>query len=92
MGGAEWSSAVEMCLCVSTSRSGPFKRVFLPPLTVRLRLCFQVPRVPMHTLAMVVPPQEPDRTPQDNSPPLLGVVKGQYVATRRIAANWGEFC
>uniref|UniRef100_A0A8C3U9F2 K Homology domain-containing protein n=1 Tax=Catharus ustulatus TaxID=91951 RepID=A0A8C3U9F2_CATUS len=35
----------------------------------------QVPRVPVHTLAMVVPPQEPDRTPQENSPPLLGVVK-----------------
>uniref|UniRef100_A0A8C3ML47 Uncharacterized protein n=1 Tax=Geospiza parvula TaxID=87175 RepID=A0A8C3ML47_GEOPR len=44
----------------------------------------QVPRVPVHTLAMVVPPQEPDRTPQENSPPLLGVVKGQYVATQRI--------
>uniref|UniRef100_A0A8C9ACA9 Ankyrin repeat and KH domain containing 1 n=1 Tax=Prolemur simus TaxID=1328070 RepID=A0A8C9ACA9_PROSS len=36
----------------------------------------QVPRVPMHTLAMVVPPQEPDRTPQENSPALLGVQKG----------------
>ncbi|XP_037252452.1 ankyrin repeat and KH domain-containing protein 1 isoform X11 [Falco rusticolus] len=36
----------------------------------------QVPRVPVHTLAMVVPPQEPDRTPQESSPPLLGVVKG----------------
>uniref|UniRef100_A0A803W6X2 Ankyrin repeat and KH domain containing 1 n=1 Tax=Ficedula albicollis TaxID=59894 RepID=A0A803W6X2_FICAL len=36
----------------------------------------QVPRVPVHTLAMVVPPQEPDRTPQENSSPLLGVVKG----------------
>uniref|UniRef100_U3K437 Ankyrin repeat and KH domain containing 1 n=1 Tax=Ficedula albicollis TaxID=59894 RepID=U3K437_FICAL len=35
----------------------------------------QVPRVPVHTLAMVVPPQEPDRTPQENSSPLLGVVK-----------------
>uniref|UniRef100_A0A8C9EW87 K Homology domain-containing protein n=1 Tax=Pavo cristatus TaxID=9049 RepID=A0A8C9EW87_PAVCR len=34
----------------------------------------QVPRVPVHTLAMVVPPQEPDRTPQENSPPLVGVV------------------
>uniref|UniRef100_A0A452GNV8 K Homology domain-containing protein n=1 Tax=Gopherus agassizii TaxID=38772 RepID=A0A452GNV8_9SAUR len=32
----------------------------------------QVPRVPMHALAMVVPPQEPDRAPQENSPPLLG--------------------
>uniref|UniRef100_A0A7M4E175 Ankyrin repeat and KH domain containing 1 n=1 Tax=Crocodylus porosus TaxID=8502 RepID=A0A7M4E175_CROPO len=32
----------------------------------------QVPRVPVHTLPMVVPPQEPDRTPQENSPPLLG--------------------
>lgn len=37
---------------------------------------FKVPRVPVHTLAMVVPPQEPDRTPQENSPPLVGVVKG----------------
>ncbi|XP_036080566.1 ankyrin repeat and KH domain-containing protein 1 isoform X2 [Rousettus aegyptiacus] len=36
----------------------------------------QVPRVPMHTLAMVVPPQEPDRTSQENSPALLGVQKG----------------
>ncbi|XP_040828533.1 ankyrin repeat and KH domain-containing protein 1 isoform X1 [Ochotona curzoniae] len=36
----------------------------------------QVPRVPMHTLAMVVPPQEPDRTLQENSPALLGVQKG----------------
>uniref|UniRef100_A0A7M4E2E4 Ankyrin repeat and KH domain containing 1 n=1 Tax=Crocodylus porosus TaxID=8502 RepID=A0A7M4E2E4_CROPO len=35
----------------------------------------QVPRVPVHTLPMVVPPQEPDRTPQENSPPLLGVQK-----------------
>ncbi|XP_061859025.1 ankyrin repeat and KH domain-containing protein 1 isoform X10 [Colius striatus] len=35
----------------------------------------QVPRVPVHALAMVVPPQEPDRTPQETSPPLLGVVK-----------------
>ncbi|XP_030429080.1 ankyrin repeat and KH domain-containing protein 1 isoform X6 [Gopherus evgoodei] len=35
----------------------------------------QVPRVPMHALAMVVPPQEPDRAPQENSPPLLGVQK-----------------
>ncbi|XP_014446274.1 ankyrin repeat and KH domain-containing protein 1 isoform X1 [Tupaia chinensis] len=36
----------------------------------------QVPRVPMHTLPMVVPPQEPDRTSQENSPALLGVQKG----------------
>ncbi|XP_012583286.1 PREDICTED: ankyrin repeat and KH domain-containing protein 1 isoform X4 [Condylura cristata] len=36
----------------------------------------QVPRVPMHTLAMVVPPQEPDRTSQENSPAVLGVQKG----------------
>ncbi|KFV48801.1 Ankyrin repeat and KH domain-containing protein 1, partial [Tyto alba] len=36
----------------------------------------QVPRVPVHTLAMVVPPQEPDRTPPESSPPLLGVMKG----------------
>ncbi|XP_012583287.1 PREDICTED: ankyrin repeat and KH domain-containing protein 1 isoform X6 [Condylura cristata] len=35
----------------------------------------QVPRVPMHTLAMVVPPQEPDRTSQENSPAVLGVQK-----------------
>ncbi|XP_036917823.1 ankyrin repeat and KH domain-containing protein 1 isoform X9 [Sturnira hondurensis] len=35
----------------------------------------QVPRVPVHTLAMVVPPQEPDRTSQENSPALLGVQK-----------------
>nr|XP_014685114.1 ankyrin repeat and KH domain-containing protein 1 isoform X3 [Equus asinus] len=35
----------------------------------------QVPRVPMHTLAMVVPPQEPDRTSQENSPAILGVQK-----------------
>ncbi|XP_054345210.1 ankyrin repeat and KH domain-containing protein 1 isoform X26 [Pongo pygmaeus] len=40
----------------------------------------QVPRVPMHTLAMVVPPQEPDRTSQENSPALLGVQKA--VSTR----------
>ncbi|XP_044082185.1 ankyrin repeat and KH domain-containing protein 1 isoform X1 [Neovison vison] len=36
----------------------------------------QVPRVPMHTLAMVVPPQEPDRTSQENPAALLGVQKG----------------
>ncbi|KAK7797973.1 hypothetical protein U0070_022331 [Myodes glareolus] len=36
----------------------------------------QVPRVPVHTLAMVVPPQEPDRTSQEMSPALLGVQKG----------------
>ncbi|XP_062044994.1 ankyrin repeat and KH domain-containing protein 1 isoform X3 [Lepus europaeus] len=36
----------------------------------------QVPRVPVHTLAMVVPPQEPDRTLQENSPALIGVQKG----------------
>ncbi|XP_044082192.1 ankyrin repeat and KH domain-containing protein 1 isoform X8 [Neovison vison] len=35
----------------------------------------QVPRVPMHTLAMVVPPQEPDRTSQENPAALLGVQK-----------------
>ncbi|XP_060271826.1 ankyrin repeat and KH domain-containing protein 1 isoform X7 [Ovis aries] len=35
----------------------------------------QVPRVPMHTLAMVVPPQEPDRTLQETSPAVLGVQK-----------------
>ncbi|XP_030683922.1 ankyrin repeat and KH domain-containing protein 1 isoform X12 [Nomascus leucogenys] len=40
----------------------------------------QVPRVPMHTLAMVVPPQEPDKTSQENSPALLGVQKA--VSTR----------
>ncbi|XP_039181932.1 ankyrin repeat and KH domain-containing protein 1-like isoform X1 [Crotalus tigris] len=36
----------------------------------------QVPRVPMHALAMVVPPQEPDRAPQENPPPLLTLPKG----------------
>ncbi|KAH0618081.1 hypothetical protein JD844_017061, partial [Phrynosoma platyrhinos] len=36
----------------------------------------QVPRVPMHALAMVVPPQEPDRAPQDNPPALLSLPKG----------------
>uniref|UniRef100_A0A670J0F4 Ankyrin repeat and KH domain containing 1 n=1 Tax=Podarcis muralis TaxID=64176 RepID=A0A670J0F4_PODMU len=36
----------------------------------------QVPRVPMHTLAMVVPPQEPDRAPQENPPALLSLPKG----------------
>ncbi|XP_048371427.1 ankyrin repeat and KH domain-containing protein 1 isoform X2 [Sphaerodactylus townsendi] len=36
----------------------------------------QVPRVPMHALAMVVPPQEPDRTPQENPPVLLSLPKG----------------
>ncbi|XP_023371662.1 ankyrin repeat and KH domain-containing protein 1 isoform X12 [Otolemur garnettii] len=35
----------------------------------------QVPRVPMHTLAMVVPPQEPDRTSQEHSPAPIGVQK-----------------
>uniref|UniRef100_A0A673U4H7 K Homology domain-containing protein n=1 Tax=Suricata suricatta TaxID=37032 RepID=A0A673U4H7_SURSU len=35
----------------------------------------QVPRVPTHTLAMVVPPQETDRTSQENSPALSGVQK-----------------
>uniref|UniRef100_A0A670XYA2 Ankyrin repeat and KH domain containing 1 n=1 Tax=Pseudonaja textilis TaxID=8673 RepID=A0A670XYA2_PSETE len=35
----------------------------------------QVPRVPMHALAMVVPPQEPDRAPQENPPPLLTLQK-----------------
>ncbi|XP_050650929.1 ankyrin repeat and KH domain-containing protein 1 isoform X13 [Macaca thibetana thibetana] len=41
----------------------------------------QVPRVPMHTLAMVVPPQEPDRTSQENSPALLG---GQKAVSTRL--------
>ncbi|XP_021082337.1 ankyrin repeat and KH domain-containing protein 1 isoform X4 [Mesocricetus auratus] len=36
----------------------------------------QVPRVPVHTLAMVVPPQDPDRASQETSPALLGVQKG----------------
>ncbi|XP_077165629.1 ankyrin repeat and KH domain-containing protein 1 isoform X7 [Paroedura picta] len=36
----------------------------------------QVPRVPMHALAMVVPPQEPDRTPQETPPALLSLPKG----------------
>ncbi|XP_053098830.1 ankyrin repeat and KH domain-containing protein 1 isoform X8 [Hemicordylus capensis] len=35
----------------------------------------QVPRVPMHALAMVVPPQEPDRAPQENPPALLSLPK-----------------
>uniref|UniRef100_A0A8C0WTZ2 K Homology domain-containing protein n=1 Tax=Castor canadensis TaxID=51338 RepID=A0A8C0WTZ2_CASCN len=35
----------------------------------------QVPRVPMHTLPMVVPPQEPDRTLQETTSALLGVQK-----------------
>jgi len=52
------------------------QNVFFFPLSLCLWLCFKVPRVPVHTLAMVVPPQEPDRTPPENSPPLLGVVKG----------------
>ncbi|XP_019475842.2 protocadherin gamma-A8-like [Meleagris gallopavo] len=54
----------------------------------------QVPRVPVHTLAMVVPPQEPDRTPQENSPPLVGVVKGggaaRAVRSVRLAGGGGE--
>lgn len=41
-----------------------------------LELILQVPRVPMHALAMVVPPQEPDRAPQENPPPLLTLQKG----------------
>ncbi|GAB1301586.1 Ankyrin repeat and KH domain-containing 1 [Apodemus speciosus] len=36
----------------------------------------QVPRVPIHTLAMVVPPQEPDRASQETSTAPLGVQKG----------------
>ncbi|XP_069055397.1 ankyrin repeat and KH domain-containing protein 1 isoform X3 [Pleurodeles waltl] len=36
----------------------------------------QVPRVPMHALAMVVPPQEPDKAPQDEAPLILEVDKG----------------
>nr|XP_015094978.1 ankyrin repeat and KH domain-containing protein 1 isoform X10 [Vicugna pacos] len=44
----------------------------------------QVPRVPVHTLAMVVPPQEPDRTSQENSPALLGV---QKAVSSRIPAG-----
>ncbi|XP_048187323.1 ankyrin repeat and KH domain-containing protein 1 isoform X11 [Perognathus longimembris pacificus] len=35
----------------------------------------QVPRVPMHTLPMVVPPQEPDRTSQETSSSQLGAQK-----------------
>ncbi|KAK2116840.1 Ankyrin repeat and KH domain-containing protein 1 [Saguinus oedipus] len=45
----------------------------------------QVPRVPMHTLAMVVPPQEPDRTSQENSPALLGVQKALIQQSNGIA-------
>ncbi|KAL6083417.1 hypothetical protein STEG23_013165, partial [Scotinomys teguina] len=36
----------------------------------------QVPRVPIHTLATVVPPQDPDRTSQETSAALLGAHKG----------------
>ncbi|XP_029439484.1 ankyrin repeat and KH domain-containing protein 1-like isoform X2 [Rhinatrema bivittatum] len=36
----------------------------------------QVPRVPVHTLAMVVPPQEPDRAPQDDVSSLPATEKG----------------
>lgn len=32
----------------------------------------------MHALAMVVPPQEPDRAPQENPPALLSLPKGLY--------------
>ncbi|XP_066481474.1 ankyrin repeat and KH domain-containing protein 1 isoform X5 [Tiliqua scincoides] len=35
----------------------------------------QAPRVPMHALAMVVPPQEPDKAPQENPPTLLNLPK-----------------
>nr|XP_042120425.1 ankyrin repeat and KH domain-containing protein 1 isoform X8 [Peromyscus maniculatus bairdii] len=45
----------------------------------------QVPRVPIHTLATVVPPQEPDRTSQETSPALLGVHKA--VSTRVPAGS-----
>ncbi|XP_051058333.1 ankyrin repeat and KH domain-containing protein 1 isoform X7 [Phodopus roborovskii] len=45
----------------------------------------QVPRVPIHTLAMVVPPQEPDRTSQETTPALLGVQKA--VSTRVPAGS-----
>ncbi|XP_012968171.1 ankyrin repeat and KH domain-containing protein 1 isoform X7 [Mesocricetus auratus] len=45
----------------------------------------QVPRVPVHTLAMVVPPQDPDRASQETSPALLGVQKA--VSTRVPAGS-----
>ncbi|XP_070603049.1 ankyrin repeat and KH domain-containing protein 1 isoform X3 [Erythrolamprus reginae] len=47
-----------------------------PPSQDQSQLILQVPRVPMHALAMVVPPQEPDRAPQENPPPLLTLQKG----------------
>uniref|UniRef100_A0A8C3KJ00 K Homology domain-containing protein n=1 Tax=Calidris pygmaea TaxID=425635 RepID=A0A8C3KJ00_9CHAR len=50
----------------------------------------QVPRVPVHTLAMVVPPQEPDRTPQENSPPLLGVTESNHDTALTLACAGGH--
>ncbi|KAJ6661371.1 hypothetical protein lerEdw1_014999 [Lerista edwardsae] len=47
-----------------------------PPSQDQSQLTSQVPRVPMHALAMVVPPQEPDRAPQENPPTLLNLPKG----------------
>uniref|UniRef100_A0A8C6XG44 Ankyrin repeat and KH domain containing 1 n=1 Tax=Naja naja TaxID=35670 RepID=A0A8C6XG44_NAJNA len=44
----------------------------------------QVPRVPMHALAMVVPPQEPDRAPQENPPPLLTLQKGYAIEKAQL--------
>lgn len=81
----QWRPAGETGLCFNASSLDHSKVVWVFlvcggfvcfNLSVCLWLCFKVPRVPVHTLAMVVPPQEPDRTPQENSPPLLGVVKG----------------
>ncbi|XP_060109950.1 ankyrin repeat and KH domain-containing protein 1 isoform X9 [Heteronotia binoei] len=46
-----------------------------PPSQDQSQLNLQVPRVPMHALAMVVPPQEPDRTPQETPPALLSLPK-----------------
>ncbi|XP_048371430.1 ankyrin repeat and KH domain-containing protein 1 isoform X5 [Sphaerodactylus townsendi] len=52
----------------------------------------QVPRVPMHALAMVVPPQEPDRTPQENPPVLLSLPKAvnSRVPTGSSSSNTTE--
>uniref|UniRef100_A0A8C3LHC2 K Homology domain-containing protein n=1 Tax=Chrysolophus pictus TaxID=9089 RepID=A0A8C3LHC2_CHRPC len=50
----------------------------------------QVPRVPVHTLAMVVPPQEPDRTPQENSPPLVGTESNHDTALTLACAGGHE--
>lgn len=40
----------------------------------------QVPRVPFQALAMVVPPQEPDRVPSTITAPPPVISKGQHIA------------